>query len=87
MYWGVRVGQVDALDRPAPLEKNRGARRPGLLELQEIRRSLVSWFTRAYVACKTASIYPPFWDPDKVIGDEIVKINFQSMRNFCVFLP
>jgi hypothetical protein len=65
MYWGVRVGQVDSLDRPAPLEKNKGARRPGLLELQEIRRSLVSWLTRAYVACKTASICPSFLDSGK----------------------
>jgi hypothetical protein len=35
MYWCVRVGQDDALVRPTPLEKNRGAKRPQPLELQE----------------------------------------------------
>jgi hypothetical protein len=35
MYWCVRVGQDDALARPTPLEKNRGAKRPRPLALQE----------------------------------------------------
>jgi hypothetical protein len=56
--------------------KKQGSKATRTLELQENRRCLVSWLTRGYVACKTASICPPFLDPSKVIGDEILKINF-----------
>jgi len=47
MYWCVRVGRDDALNRPIPLEKKTQAQSdPDHWIFKKPQRSLVSWFTR-----------------------------------------
>jgi len=71
-----RVGQKDATYRPMPLEKNAGARRSGLLELQEAppQRGVLVHTGPALPQALPAKRHPsarPSNGCEKLIGDEI----------------
>ena len=51
MYWCVRVGQDDALERPTPLEKKRGSK--ATQGIGASRSSTAAWSLGSRVACAT----------------------------------